>query len=421
MEKRAIDWKTVAKLFGGGALIGGGAGAITSYMRHMDALKHELATQNNTSDDDDVLYVDVDKQRLQKKAADDSAAGSTFALGSLGALLGAWAAYNGVRRYYSNNRKQDLQGQLDNAQHLYVNNLRDSVAPGKQANFPALSVASGTVGLATLLTMLGTAAVANRTLNKQFPTLKSPDRDKPKRIVIRSKDNRPEEVEDDETVTPDGREAMLRTILQTPKAASAFPWEDVLSAVAQGRGPEIMQLCEGGLGDSVFDVCRGAALTKTASFDRTLAVTWLSHEPLVANTLEPYMAAAVVERGGLGLLKWASGFSQAAIYHAVKGVELSADITRRKSLESLNMQEVKSALVPEELMVARALQALLSDNQHKEGEDDLEPLRNQSSIQGKSKESHEPSGERPLPLVETHGQEADKFLAKYGPALQAAL
>ena len=31
-------------------------------------------------------------------------------------------------------------------------------------------------------------------------------------------------------------------------------------------------------------------------------------------------------------------------------------------------------------------------------------------IQGKSKESHEPSSERPLPLVETHGQEADKFL-----------
>lgn len=423
MEKSAIDWKTVAKLFGGGALLGGGVGAITSYMRHMDALKHELAAQHDTSQDDDTLYVDLKRQPLQKKASDD-ASGSTFALGSLGALLGAWMAYNGVRRHYNRKRHEDLQGQLDQSQHLYVDALRNSVAP-KQASFPALSVGSGTVGLATLLTMLGTAAVANRALNKQFPALKSPDRDKPKRIVIQDAQEAPEVEEHPEEppvqeVSPEAREAMLRAVVQTPKTASAFNWDDVVSAVAQGRGPEIFDLCSNGLGDSVFDVCRGASQIKSSSLNRNLAVTWLASEPLVATTLEPAMAAAVSELGTPDLIKFASTLSPKAQAHAICLAELSAVAVRKQAMASLCLPDVKEAFGPDELLAARAVQSLLSNNQESD-QDDLEPLRKKPSSQGKSKESNEPSTEEPHPLMEVHGDEAKKFLAKFGPELQAAL
>lgn len=421
MDKSSVDWKTIAKLFGGGALVGGGAGAITSYMRHMDALQHELAAQNNTEDDDDVLYVDVNKKPTQKRASADATSGSTFALGSLGALLGAWVAYNGVRKHYNNARHKDLQGQLDEAQHLYVNNLQESVDP-KQASFPALSVGSGTVGLAALLTMLGTAAVANRALNKQFPALKHPDRDKPKRIVVRTREEAPaaspeavpeEAVED---TSPEGREAMLRTALLAPtKSASAFNWDDVVAATAQGRGAELIELCQNGLGDSVFDVCRGASEIKTSSLNRNLAVTWLATEPLVSRTLEPAMAATIAELGGPSLFKLASGLSPSASHHAVRLAELSTELVRQRSMSALRLPEIKQAFVPDELMAARALQRLLSDKEAPE-EDDLEPLRNRASVQGKSKDSHEAE-----PLLEVHGKDAEKFLARYGPSLQAAL
>lgn len=428
--KQAVDWGTVAKLFGGGALLGGGAGAVTSYLRHMEALKHDLAKQTDTSEDDDVLYVELPADRMKKKAAQDETSGATFALGSLGALLGAMAAYNGVRRFYNGNRKKDLQAQLDAAQHLHVDKLQE--VAGKQASFPALSVASGTVGLTALLTALGTAAVANRTLNKQFPVVRPPDRDKPRRVVLRQKPAEAAEAEvPDEVppeaaadVTPDGREAMLRAVLQTPNKSAAYNWSDVVAAVAQGRGPEIEQLCMAGMPTAVFDVCQGASQVKTANVDNHLAVAWLAREPMVARALEPAMAAAVSELGGSDLIKFAASLDPQVEQQLVKLAELGAQAVRCVSFRKVTLPAVKEAMV-DDLLAARMLQKMLAPGSAETGEgaaggsdDGLEPLRNQPSSKGTSTSSEDAPN---MPLLEVQDEEAQKFLAKHQADLQAAL
>lgn len=418
-KQAAIDWKTVATLFGGGALVGAGAGAVTSYIRHLDALKREAQAQRDTSQDDDVLYINVNGK--PKQASDDSASGATFATGTLGSMLGAWLAYNGVRGRYNAQRKQDLQQQLDEAQRLYVDKLQTSNP--KQASFPALSVGSGTVGLATLLTMLGTAAVANRALTKQFPTTKSPDRNRPKRIVLQRTPKEttvPEEVVEElpEKNSPDAKESMLRFALRSETKESAYNWSDVVSAVAQGRGPELDNLCSQGFTDAIFDVCRGASQLKTSNVNRQLALSWLAHDPKLATALEPYMAASVLDATTNSFAKLASGLSPEMEFHAVKLAEAASQVDRAwllRGIEPLN-QWNKQALMETEMATAKALQGLLQDNQPTAPEaDELEPLRDQGSIVGKSQDSKD------QPTLEVRDEEAKAFLAKYGPQLQAAL
>lgn len=421
-KSAAVDWKVVAKLLGGGALVGGGVGAATSYMRHLDALKHEVEHQNPESQDDDILYIDLPRHRLSKKASDDSSSGGTFAMGGLASLLGAYLAYNTVRGRYNKSRKKDLQKSLDSAQHVYVDNLSQA----KQAGFPLLSQVSGGFGLATLLTALGTAVVANRALGKQFPAVKRPGAEAPRRIVVRSPDDAEETVKDNGKNSPDAKEAMLRTVLQLKTAA--FNFHDVVSAVAAGRCDEVFSTCQDLSPMAVFDVCKGASLTKQSAVNTNLAITWLCTEPMVSAALEPCMGAAFhdglnADAKQAGITRLAQVQPEAVQWHLYKLAEASTSLVRQSIFSRIAQPGMdKLALELSDITTAGAIRNLLMHNADQEGEAGqgsaaVQRTTSKDSTDLDQKNGHPVTG----PQVEVSGPEAEEFLAKFGPELTAAL
>jgi len=91
MNKQAvIDWPTVLKLMGGGAMLGTGIGAGSSLVNYLSNLNAKAKAKQDTSRDDDVLYLDLPSKPLPavpgvKQAASGSPA--TFAFGGLGTML----------------------------------------------------------------------------------------------------------------------------------------------------------------------------------------------------------------------------------------------------------------------------------------------------------------------------------------------
>lgn len=271
-----IDWSLVLKMLAGGALTGGGLAAATSAFRHIDSLQHKVKRQQDTSQDDDILYLNLPPKKASANAA-------TFATGGLAGILGTYLAYNLVRGQVQKMRKKELQKELDQSQQVYLGGLT------KQASqFPVVSKVVGTGYLAALMAALGSAVITNRVLQKQFPAIKPPNRDKPRKIVLRT-GKEEAAVEAPDKVTPDMVEGMMHTHLQQTKAASESGFADLVAAAAQGRCNEIYN--NSWDLDLMFDTVKGARFTKVSSFHERLAVTWLSNQPQISAAITPLLAA----------------------------------------------------------------------------------------------------------------------------------
>lgn len=311
MKKQAdIDWPTVLKLFAGGALVGGGLGAGTSFFRYLNDLKQRA--QPDTGVDDDVLYLHLPKAPAAIPGMKMSSANTTgtFITGGVGGVLGTILAYNAVRNLYQKQRKKKLQEELDRSQNIYLGNLSTQSEKQKQASqFGMLTKGVGGVGLALVLAALGSGIAANRLLTKQFPAIKKPNRDRPRKIVImrdkpKDTDEEPEPEVVKGNVSPDMLENVARTSMNMPKVANADGClADLVGAVAAGRGQEIKEnILDLGV-ESTLDLIKGARFEKVGSLRRNLAFTWIANDPVVSTAMGPLIAAEFQEGGGEWFMK----------------------------------------------------------------------------------------------------------------------
>jgi len=302
-KQSAVDWPTVLKLLGGGAALGSGVGAASTLVKYLKGMHDKAKAKTDTSLDDDILYLDLPapvSQRGVKRANEGQGSPGTLAVGTLGSMLGAYLAYNAVRGAYSSVKRKQLQAELDRAQHAYLGGLQNQAQLAKTASqFSGINKLVGGGYLAGLLTILGSAVLANKLLQKQFPDRVPRNPLQPRKIVIRTMRN-PEGVDKEVPVealgsSPDATENLLRLSLANEKSAAAWGLTDLVAAAAQGRCQEIKRACVEAGPDAAFEICKGASDREYNNLQGNLAISWLAHDPIMSQMIEPHLAAQFVQ------------------------------------------------------------------------------------------------------------------------------
>ena len=409
-KQAAIDWNTVLKLLAGGAVTGAGLGAGTSYLRYLKALNEQASA--DTSADDDVLYLDLPSRPQVAAGRRKRASTGTFAMGGLAGILGTIVAYNAVRDLYQRSQKKRLQKELDQAQNIYVGDLSTQSGLAKGASqFSPLTKGVGTLYLAGILAALGSGVVANRLLQKTFPPIKSPNRGKPRKIVVRSKSPEDEEViTPKEGVNPDSVEGLVRSNLVMPKEAHADGMTaDLVVAAAMGRCEEIRDnISSYGL-DAALDMVKGARFEDPGLLRKHLAVTWLCNDPFVSTAMEPLIAAEFYDRTPWAC-KLAAHVPEQYHENLMNLVGAACRDVRhnvfKKIAAFIQTPDVfaKQASTLETMLLANTLRSVLDDKpepepEKKPGHQSNVPISEDSPV---------------LPDVELSDDEAKKFWGQYG-------
>jgi hypothetical protein len=151
-----------------GLAIGGGIAGATNLVRYIKWLQEGNSPKNDTSVDDDTLYIKVpSKQQFQNKYASTHEALNT-ALPVITGVLG----WYGADRLFNKIRNKQLQRELDREQVLYLQELSNkrTLSQGgtlqKKAAWGSETLGKG-LGL-MLLTALGSAAISHELFNKRF-------------------------------------------------------------------------------------------------------------------------------------------------------------------------------------------------------------------------------------------------------------
>lgn len=373
-KQAGVDWPSVLKMLAGGAFVGSGIGAGTSYLNQLGNLKEDAAPEQ---DDKNTLYINLPGKQTQvppakgtKKRASDENSAMTYALGGVGAIAGTYMAYNVIRNAYQNSRKRQLQKELDQAHQVYMGKLGDQASLEKGASqFPMLSKGVGMAYMALLAAGVGSGIVANKILDKQMPPIEEPNRFEPKRIVIRTKNDQDggedKEASIDVEIGPDEIEGLLRYHLEDAKRASISGFNDLVSAAAQGRCQDVHDNI-GDL-DTLFNMVKGAGLEVVDPWKRNLAITWLSTEPEISETLAPVLAAEFADACP-GLFKMAS-HTEPRVHKALVGLVKAAVSQTRRAVHQTVWSQVKMAetmfdrFIPapaENLLLANSLREMLS-------------------------------------------------------------
>jgi hypothetical protein len=290
----------------GGAALGGGAGLVTSLLNHLGSIKEEGddAARNT---DDDTLYLNLRRRKPGLKAA--SMAGSLAMAGGTMSALGAYAV---VHSLYQKMKKNEVQKRLDAAQQGYIDVLgADKQAginpapvdqPGKGMGFTEglFSVP----GASALLLGLTAAGVTNQMLQKTFPVAKPPGRRDPRRVVVRT-------LPDDKQASfdPEDGEELVYRLLMATKVASLQPFQDLITAIGQGRRDELHHgLLEYGI-DTAFDMVKGASTHPLSEACTAVACGIAARDPLLSPSLG-LLAAAEFNDHFPSVVKVASALSE---------------------------------------------------------------------------------------------------------------
>lgn len=294
-SQSGIDMTAVRNYLLGGIGVGGGVGLATALFNHFKSL-NDQALKAKSSDDDDVLYVNVPHR--EKEASGPSALSSAAAM--MAAPIGALGTYAIVQKLARKLKAQRLQSELDKAQNVYVSALAGG---DEEAEKSASGETKSTLDdwdhvkgfpLAVLMaTALGSGVITNNLLNKHFPAPKAPVTGGPKRMVIRET---PINGEDDETemeksqsVHDEACECLLRNVLGLPEAAEASGLADLVKAAAAGRTGEILAASDEGAEALEESIKSAAAPSCQARQD--LAIGWLVRDEEIADYVK--VAAAI--------------------------------------------------------------------------------------------------------------------------------
>lgn len=433
MNKSAgIDWPTVAKMLGGGAMLGGGLGAGVTFLKHLNELREGAKPPTAPNNDSDVLYVDIPERqpapvRRKFASANNQNTASTFALSSLAGLVGTALAYNTVRDVYNRRRQRELETQLGNAQHIYLGNL-GQMKSASQYSMPTKMI--GTGYLALLLTALGSGVVAKKMLDKRFPVVENPVANRPRKVVIRSVDpttHQPLEsgTELPGSTSPTAMEGLVRTQMAEPKMAAHNELADVIAAAAAGRTDEIKSLIKTAGVDGMLAAVKGASLTAHDPVRNNFAITWVCHDPLVANAIAPIAAAEFFKCASWTydvLPRLAQmGLDEA---HLIGLVESSTEAVRSAALKPV-FSKLASAKVAEfggeheglspmkTLFFAGALKTILDHPNREQASDH----QDQTSVNGEEEHNQHTHG-IPVEVTDDH---ANRFVRSIMPDMDRAI
>lgn len=285
MEKIALTPRSkelIKNYLIGGAALGGSGALLTSLINYINTLKQQVPSDAE-KEDDDTLYLNVDKAANESSGATDLAAGGLALTGGLLSTLGTYAL---VRKLYQNIKRKQLQEQLDQAQQSFIQNAQDEAQTKKaeEAGKPmGIAELAWSAPVAfTLLSAIAAGALTNKALDKTFPRVKKPKDTAPKRIVIR-KTPQEEQIEEEEKMAYDKVAAaeqaddaleFLMHLCMGSKSASQSELVDIVHAVAQGRGPDLTShILEYGF-DSAMDTVKGASEIDITPLNKQCAISY---------------------------------------------------------------------------------------------------------------------------------------------------
>lgn len=300
----------MGKYLMGGAAAGGSLALVTSLLNYLSSIKNE-ASQNDSSRDDDTLYLNV-RKKTDKRA---SIAGSTAIAGGAMTALGSYAL---IRHLYQKMKKKEVQAQLDQAQQGYVDVLAHqskgaaqatpTPVDGQRPGFPEMALSMP--GALAVILGLASATVTNKILQRAFPTPKPPGRRGPRRVVLRSADTAAGfEKESALEVTDADEEEFLIRLLMSTKSASLQGFKDLIHGIGQGRHDQMQHgLTEFGH-ETVFDMVKGASLHELEEPYLSAAIGLATQSPALEPTLS-LLAASEFNAHYPTYFKWATALSE---------------------------------------------------------------------------------------------------------------
>lgn len=275
------DKKMILNFILGGGAIGAAAGAGSSLLNYLQALK-EKANKSDLGEagDDDTLYVDLPTKQA-------FASGVSVA----GGVLSSAGAYLLMRKLYQNIKRKQLMEDLDRAQHAFVGSAQEEAAESKQATSegtPARPLSKWELLGASPVAMLILATLASggltyKALDKTFPAVKKPFNPAPKRVVVRRRQlpaGVEDSVDDSTSASPLSKEAayedgmeFLASLVLANKQATISDARDIVHAVADGRHDEIVDnLMQYGL-DTAMTTIKGASEKELSHAEKHMAIS----------------------------------------------------------------------------------------------------------------------------------------------------
>lgn len=410
------DKERIARYLIGGAALGTTTGIATGLINHLKSLNTQAARKDDTSGDDDILYLNVPKKKgipgdQQEKLASDepetpSHLGNTLALAGL--PLAALGSHALVQKLYANYKKKQLQAELDSAQNMYIDELAKSASG--QSGMGLATTVTHALPAAALLVALASGVLTNKTLDKQFPQAKSPMSNRPKRLVVRETPYDEEGMIKEQSINDDAYEGLLRTVLELPDSASKSGLGDLVKAAAAGRTEEILRSSDVDP-DLTFDLVKGASSTCQVKTD--LAIGWLIRDPETAEFVKLSAALEFFEnKTGAALCAFARQLPEELHDDLIKSAAAFCAESRKERYAGYgySIEVEKQASSPFNLVDALG-EALVGGHKGvkddvEEGSDERDPelvLGNSTSVASDS------AGHKSGPLVQTRGANAKKF------------
>jgi len=361
MKKKALsvspEVMQMGKYLGGGALTGAGLAGLLNLIKNT---KQQISErEEDTSLDDDVLYVKGRKSRSKSATTDvvgrdyipskptyvnDNGTNKFLNL-ALG-ITGVVGGYAGVRKMYKSIKERQLQDELDDAQVAYITGLhtKREDQKTKYASFDKEALTgtgdSGSTASAGVLSALAMLALASgvisyKTLDESFPARRKTGEKpiggkpikafRPKEVKILGRRNKVIDAVDTETggnTQVEELENLIRTTAADPGVSKAAGFDDLISAVADNRGAEIKEGLSIGI-DHVFDLVKGAAKKEIPIVNKELAICAIARDPMLKAAFGPVFAseyahmspsffdaaAALSEEEKNNLCKVAAGFN----------------------------------------------------------------------------------------------------------------
>jgi hypothetical protein len=275
-----------------GGSVGAGVGIGTSLANYFTYLRNKAKSQkSDSSQDDDILYVDVPHT---KQAGVSSWIGAGGGMAIAGGTLSMVAANALVKSLYNKIKKRELQKDLDESQQMYWDAeagpgvSKSASMAGKPMSTPEM--VAGTVPALTILAAVASGLVTNKALSHYFPARDAgldPIKDaRPKQVKIRYTDDIAKQASDKELAS-----AMDFVVSSLhggfDKSASFIP--DLIHQTATGGLEEFLENVHTVGTSAALDLIKGASDYTVSDDDRYLAIATLNRHPETA----PLMATLV--------------------------------------------------------------------------------------------------------------------------------
>jgi len=191
MDKKAadIDWGTVAKYIAGSLAVGGGVAAGSNLVKQLRWLKDRNNRFNDTSVDDDTLYINLPVLKKPPQPGLKTAANNSDTVGAalISSVLAALLGYRGVNSVYNGVRKNQLQKELDKSQIAHVNLLQGDMPQMKSASgIPLISDTIGAGKGLAALSLIASAILSNAVLSNHFRDAKPKNPNSLSRVKFRA-------------------------------------------------------------------------------------------------------------------------------------------------------------------------------------------------------------------------------------------